>query len=97
MILILLQLILSPIYTKQSFLSTQRAYMIVSHPFERLSTPYLIFSPTILTRLTFIIHKTIAGSDLLPYICIVNEKQEVLMRVLTERKVLEEYRVYKLH
>ena len=34
---------------------------------------------------------------MLPYICIVNEKQEVLMRVLTEGKVLAEYRVYKLH
>ena len=68
--------------------------MIVLHPLERLSTPYLIFSPTILTRLTFIIRKTIAGSDLLPYICIVNEKQKVLMRVLTEGKVLAEYRVY---
>ena len=71
--------------------------MIVLHSFERFPTPHLIFSPTILMRLTFITHKTIAGSDLLPYICIVNEKQEVLMRVLTERKVLEEYRVYKLH
>ena len=71
--------------------------MIVLHPFERFSAPYLIFSPAILMRLTFITGKTIAGSDLLPYICIVNEKQEVLMRVLTERKVLEEYRVYKLH
>ena len=71
--------------------------MIVLQPFETVLALYLIFSPTILMRLTFITRKTIAGTDLLPYICIVNEKQEVLMRVLTERKVLEEYRVYKLH
>jgi len=81
-------------HKRQSFLSIQRAGMIVLHPFERFSTLYLILSPTILMCLTFITRKTIAGSDLLPYICIVNEKQEVLMRVLTERKVLEEYRVY---
>ena len=81
-------------HKRQSFLSTQRGDMIVLHPFEIVLATYLIFSPTILMCLTFITRKTIAGSDLLPYICIVNEKQEVLMRVLTERKVLEEYRVY---
>ena len=84
-------------HKRQSFLSIQRADVIALHPFETVLALYLIFSPAILTCLTFIIHKTIAGSDLPPYICIVNEKQEVLMRVLTERKILEEYRVYKLH